>query len=406
MKNNRYYLKPVTCNLKPKTLLALMMALLLLLPIGKAWGQTVTIGTGTTTQYVVPYNNYYHYGTTQILYTASEINGSNGNGPKSITKIAFNVSNSTSYTPSVRKIYMKQTTQTSLTTSNYISSGATLVYDNPASFGSATGWEIVTLSTPFSYDGTSNLIVIFENANTTYTNSLKYNSTSISDRCIYRQNDNTSSYGDYTNTSNSYTTYSNRPNTQITYTIPTYSLTVNRNPTAGGSVSPTSGTYQQGVTASITATPATGYRFSSWSVSGTGATLSSTTANPTTFTMGTANATVTANFTAIPSHTLTVSANPTAGGTVTGSGTYYEGQTQSITATPASGYRFSGWTVSGTGASVANANSASTTFTMGTANATVTANFTRIYTLTVNAATGGSASGGGGSYAQGETHGF
>ena len=55
MKNNRYYLKPVTCNLKlyklykldkldklvTRTLLALMMALLLLLPIGKAWGQTV-----------------------------------------------------------------------------------------------------------------------------------------------------------------------------------------------------------------------------------------------------------------------------------------------------------------------------------------------------------------------------
>ena len=155
-------------------------------------------------------------------------------------------------------------------------------------------------------------------------------------------------------------------------TVATYSLTVNANPAAYGTVSPTSGTYTQGATQSITATPGTGYRLVNWTVSGTGATLSSNTSNPTTFTMGTANATVTANFEVTPSHTLTVNASPTTGGTVSPtSGTYYEGQTVNITATPASGYVFAGWT----GASVANASSASTTFTMGTANATLTANF-------------------------------
>lgn len=48
----------------------------------------------------------------------------------------------------------------------------------------------------------------------------------------------------------------------------------------------------------LTATPTGGYAFSGWEVSGTGSSLSSTTDNPTTFTMGTANATVTANFVA------------------------------------------------------------------------------------------------------------
>ncbi|MBO7132715.1 MAG: fibronectin type III domain-containing protein, partial [Bacteroidales bacterium] len=148
-----------------------------------------------------------------------------------------------------------------------------------------------------------------------------------------------------------------------------YTLTVNAG--AGGTVSPTSGSYAQGETVSITATPSAPYNFSGWTVSGSGASLSSTTANPTTFTMGSANATVTASFTAKPTHTLTVDRNNTAGGTVSGSGTYYEGQTASITATPASGYYFANWT----GATVANANNASTTYTMGTANATVTANF-------------------------------
>ena len=52
----------------------------------------------------------------------------------------------------------------------------------------------------------------------------------------------------------------------------------------------------EGGKVTLTAEPADGYRFDSWNVSGTGSTLSSTTANPTIFTMGTANATVTANF--------------------------------------------------------------------------------------------------------------
>ena len=52
----------------------------------------------------------------------------------------------------------------------------------------------------------------------------------------------------------------------------------------------------EGATVTLTANPDEDYEFVSWSVEGTGSTLSSTTANPTTFTMGTANATVTATF--------------------------------------------------------------------------------------------------------------
>ncbi|MBR6068682.1 MAG: hypothetical protein IKP45_12900 [Bacteroidales bacterium] len=163
----------------------------------------------------------------------------------------------------------------------------------------------------------------------------------------------------------------------ISRTCTTYhSLAVNASPGAGGTVSPTSGSYGEGATVTLTATPAAGYRFSSWSVSGAGSSVSSTTTSTTTFTMGTANATVTANFTLIPTHTLTVNSNPTAGGSVSPtSGTYYEGQTVNITATPASGYALDSWTVSGTGSSLSSTTATTTTFTMGTANATVTANF-------------------------------
>ena len=82
------------------------------------------------------------------------------------------------------------------------------------------------------------------------------------------------------------------------------------------------------------------------------------------------------NFSVTASHTLTVQSNPTEGGSATaGSTTIVEGATTTITATPNTGYVFTGWTMSGTGAIVADASSPSTTFTMGTTNATVTANF-------------------------------
>lgn len=68
----------------------------------------------------------------------------------------------------------------------------------------------------------------------------------------------------------------------------------------------------EGSKVTLTATPATGYAFTGWSVDGTGSALSSTSDNPTTFTMGTANATVTANFVVDATPTITVSSTSVA----------------------------------------------------------------------------------------------
>ncbi|GBU27211.1 hypothetical protein R84B8_00737 [Treponema sp. R8-4-B8] len=59
-----------------------------------------------------------------------------------------------------------------------------------------------------------------------------------------------------------------------------------------------------------------------------------------------------------------------------GSGSYTAGATVSISATVPSGQTFTSWTVNSSGAVLANANSASTTFTMPANAVTVTANFT------------------------------
>ena len=70
---------------------------------------------------------------------------------------------------------------------------------------------------------------------------------------------------------------------------PAYTLTVNVNPSEGGSVSPSSGEHKHGTSVSLTATAAGEYLFESWSGDATGTT------NSTSVSMM-SNKTVTANF--------------------------------------------------------------------------------------------------------------
>ena len=57
---------------------------------------------------------------------------------------------------------------------------------------------------------------------------------------------------------------------------PAYTLTVNTNPSEGGSVSPSSGQHKHGTSVSLTASPAAEYEFDSWSGDATGSTATTT----------------------------------------------------------------------------------------------------------------------------------
>ena len=114
-----------------------------------------------------------------------------------------------------------------------------------------------------------------------------------------------------------------------------YTITVNKNQAAGGSptASPNPATYEQTVT--LSANPASCYNFSSWSSSD--ATLASTTASVTTFTMPAKNVTATANYTI---KTSTINASAGAGGSISPSGqtTVDCGSSKTYTITPSAGY--------------------------------------------------------------------
>ena len=147
------------------------------------------------------------------------------------------------------------------------------------------------------------------------------------------------------------------------FLLNTYTLTVNA---VNGTVSkaPDQTRYNHGSNVVLTATPAAGYVFSSWSGDATGTT------NPLTVSM-TSNKNITANFTAIPVNSFTLTVNAVNGSVakVANQPTYTSGSTVVLTATPAAGYTFSSWSGDATG----SVNPLTVTMN---ANKNITANFT------------------------------
>lgn len=75
-----------------------------------------------------------------------------------------------------------------------------------------------------------------------------------------------------------------------------YTLTAVVNPTDAGTIALDNNKLEAGKSATASVEAFAGYKFVNWSITGTGATLSTTTETPTTVTIGTADATITANF--------------------------------------------------------------------------------------------------------------
>ncbi|MBR3365989.1 hypothetical protein IKG48_02615, partial [Candidatus Saccharibacteria bacterium] len=101
-------------------------------------------------------------------------------------------------------------------------------------------------------------------------------------------------------------TLASTTNSSTTFTMPDNDVTITANGainthtvsiTSGTGISSTTGagTYSVGQTVNISATPSSGYNFSSWTVNSGGASLASTTSSSTSFTMPDANVTITAN---------------------------------------------------------------------------------------------------------------
>jgi hypothetical protein len=175
----------------------------------------------------------------------------------------------------------------------------------------------------------------------------------------------------------------------FTLDVPQRNIVTSAAPVAGGTTGG-GGLKDNGSSVTVVATPSAGYTFTNWTEGGTIVSAASSY----TFTAS-ADRTLTANFTAIPTYTVATGVTPAGSGTTTGDGSYSSGTSATVTATPAGGYAFWKWTVGGTQVS----SSPSYTFPV-TANKSLVANFVvagqaKSVTTSASPAAGGTTSGAG-----------
>ena len=179
---------------------------------------TITIGTGTSDTYTLPFNNYYRNSWNEMIYPASLITET-GN----IVSIAFHVSAvpTSDYPFSTLTIYMgtRPDSVHPSTTSWLPMSDLTEVYSaTNVSSPTDTGWLIFELDSPFLYDGSEHLVIAISKTMATYSSALKFHYTTGPSGCsLYRQNDSDASYANHPG-SNSGTNSTYRPNLQLTFT--------------------------------------------------------------------------------------------------------------------------------------------------------------------------------------------
>ncbi|MEZ5082626.1 MAG: carboxypeptidase regulatory-like domain-containing protein [Bacteroidales bacterium] len=172
---------------------------------------TVTIGiesniSGDFDTDITPFGTYYEDGQNQFLFDATEL-AIAGLGAGDITEIGWEVVVADPTPMAGFNIEVKHTTATTVTA---FETGFTNVYSG--SYTAVAGWNMFTFTTPFTYDGVSNLLVkvCFDNGDYT-TNSSVYYSNTINPMNGWAYNDGTAGCSDPYEGS-----IIERPNTRIT----------------------------------------------------------------------------------------------------------------------------------------------------------------------------------------------
>jgi len=126
-------------------------------------GQLTTVGTGTLTTYQLPCNPFYHYSWAASIYKASELNFVGA-----IDSIRYFVTQSmNTYLMNDQRIYMMLTTDSSFSNANKPDpTTMTMVYTGDITW--TAGWFKIPLQNQFVYDGTSHLIIYWENWDGSY----------------------------------------------------------------------------------------------------------------------------------------------------------------------------------------------------------------------------------------------
>lgn len=296
---------------------------------------SVIIGDGvSTTNDNLPSYTYYKYALSEQIYTADEI-GQTG----IITSIAF-------YNAGADKtrrydFYLKSTSKSSFSGSyDWVPvSESDKVFSGLLTM-SAGEWNIIYLDNPYTYDGTSNLLLVADDNTGSWTyaphmSCIVFDAPNQSIRaCSDEVNFNPASPS-----SNEGTVMSVKNQIMLKFeeSLVTYDINVTAVPEEGGTATGCE-VYYDGLNCTLRATPNTGYYFMKWMKDGEVVSSS-------------ANYTITVsescNYEAIfqkRQFNISTLVTPTGTGTVTGAGSYGYGDTAELHAIPNEGYKFVKWT--------------------------------------------------------------
>ena len=218
----------------------------------------IVIGDGTYTNSYLP--TYYYYSLTEQIYTASEMGGV----ATEISSVSFFNTGTYSRTRNMN-IYMVNTDKTTFeSTSDWIAvSDDDLVFSGNVTFP-VQDWVTINLSTPFNYDGVSNVaLIVDDNSNSynSYTSCRTFDTEGNQALYVYGYG---TDYDPYNPSGFAGTLMSVK--NQVVLRWPSV-ITATANPSQGGTISG-AGSYAYGTTCTLTATPNTGYYFLNWTVDG------------------------------------------------------------------------------------------------------------------------------------------
>ncbi len=165
----------------------LLSIVLMLLCFSAARAEVVTLGSGTNTNTALPFPANWKYNFTQQIYTSTEI-GTTG----SITSIAFYAESSSSSTH-IRNlnVYMSLTDKSSFSSAAdwETVSESNKVFSGNVEFNMER-WNVITLDTPFQYNGTKNLCITINDVTGSYLTSIQWRVYNDGSKSIAWYNDN------------------------------------------------------------------------------------------------------------------------------------------------------------------------------------------------------------------------
>ena len=169
-------MKKITCTL-----------LFLLLGLATGYSQ-VLVGEGTNTDQATPINTYYGYSYSQSIYLSSEINASG-----TITSLQWYYSGNNALANQSIVIYFGETDKSAFESeTDFVpATEMTEVYAGTIATNNTPGWKTITLTTPFLYSNSLNLVIAVDENMEMYDeiDDDFYNSSVTNQRSIYAFSD-------------------------------------------------------------------------------------------------------------------------------------------------------------------------------------------------------------------------